>query len=69
MKNSFIGFLKDNKLLTGLYFVFLFFLCTTTYVSFSGNVEQSNVKVKSVTPEYDESSTIVMNGNDVTFNC
>ena len=60
--------MKKNKLLIGLYFAFAFLLCTTTYVGFSGNVEQSNVKVKSVTPEYDESSTITMNGNDVKFN-
>ena len=68
MKKNVVGFFKDNKLLTGLYFVFVFLLFTTTYVGFSGNVEGNAVKVSSITPEYDESSSVVVNNNDVVFN-
>ena len=68
MKKNVVGFFKDNKLLTGLYFVFVFLLCTTTYVGFSGNVEGNAVKVSSITPEYDEASSVVVNNNDVVFN-
>ena len=68
MKKNIVGFFKNNKLLTGLYFVFLFLLCTTTYVGFSGNVEGNAVKVSSITPEYDEASSVVVNNNDVVFN-
>ena len=68
MKKNIVGFFKDNKLLTGLYFVFVFLLCTTTYVGFSGNVEGNAVRVSSITPEYNEASSVVVNNNDVVFN-
>ena len=61
--------MKDNKnrLLIGLICVFFISLSLTIAASFS-NLEQPKLLIQSMTPFYDEESTVVVNDNDVVFN-
>ena len=59
---------KNNKFLIAIICVFVLVLSITTYVSFSTNVDVQEVIVKSITPNYDTTSTVEVDNNNVVFN-
>ena len=59
---------KNKKLLIGLIVIFAVLLGTTLFVSFSSLLDTQEVIVKSITPVYDENSTVVVDKDNVVFN-
>ena len=59
---------NNKKIVIGLFILFLVLLGTTLFVSFSSLLDTQEVVVKSITPVYDESSTVVVDEANVIFN-
>ena len=59
---------KKKKLVIGLFILFICLLSLTIYTSFSSNTDIQVVEVKSMTPTYDETSTVEVDNNNVVFN-
>ena len=68
MKNSIVKFIERKEVLFGLICVFCISLGLALFVSFSNNTEEEKILIKSITPVYDEASTVVVNNNEVIFN-
>ena len=60
--------MKKNKLVIGLFILFICLLSLTIYTSFSSNIDEQEIVIKSMVPVYDETSTIEVDNNNVVFN-
>ena len=60
--------MKKNKLIIGLFILFICLLSLTIYTSFSSNIDEQEIVIKSMTPVYDETSGVVVDQSNIIFN-